>query len=473
MVEKSSTQNDLSYSELKGARILVVDDVESIRESIISTLLACGAECVSASSVTEALLILSNQFFSAAIVDMILPDGNGMRVIEQCEKTETPIPVVVITGYGDQEMAFTLENAGIGTVITKPFTRSQLRFTLCKEIIRHAAPSKAFEWKACDAAGVGAELIGNSRYMQSLRKKISILAQSDIPILIQGPTGTGKEIIARSIHTSSNRGKNVMIVINSSAIPEHLEESEFFGHAKGAFTGAMEEKDGILKCAHGSTLFLDEVAEFTLRLQAKLLRVLDGKEFCRVGETKPRCSDFRLISATNRPLHDMVEAGTFREDLFYRLSAGIVETKSLCEHREDITSLVHHFLSDFEKCHNKKFSIKQPVFQLLAEQPWPGNIRELRNAVTMLCTTAMKSRTISQDTVFQTFPSLLKPNSKSITFASMKDVFEKGYYERLIGKHNGNISQASKEAGLLRPNLSLKLKELGIRAIDYRAPRSR
>jgi DNA-binding NtrC family response regulator len=287
MIDNSLTKDDPGYAELKGARILIVDDTESIRESVNSTLLACGAECVNASSIAEALNILENQFFTAAVVDMMLPDGNGMQVIEQCKKTEQSIPVVVITGYGDREMAFTLENAGIGTVITKPFTRSQLRFTLCKEIIRHAEASKAFEWKACDAAGVGTELIGNSRYMQSLRKKISILAQNDVPILIQGPTGTGKEIIARAIHTSSNRGKNVMFIINSSAIPEHLEESEFFGHAKGAFTGAVEEKDGILKCAHGSTLFLDEVAEFTLRLQAKLLRVLDGKEFCRVGETKP------------------------------------------------------------------------------------------------------------------------------------------------------------------------------------------
>ncbi len=471
MVMEPSIKNDPAYAELQGARILVVDDAETIRESINASLSTCGAQCVNASSVAEALRILADQRFTAAVVDMVLPDGSGIRVIEECEKTEHSMPVVVITGFGDREMAFTLENAGIGTVITKPFTRAQLRFTLCKEIIRHADASRQIAWKGDDAStGPGDGLTGHSSYMQALRKKIALLAQSDVPILIQGPTGTGKEIIAQAIHHASCRGKNAMIVINSSAIPEHLEESEFFGHAKGAFTGALEEKDGILKCADGSTLFLDEVAEFSLRLQAKLLRVLDGHEFCRVGETKPRSSDFRLISATNRPLSEMIGTGTFRDDLFYRISAAVIETKPLADHREDIVPLTRHFIQEFGKRHKRRFSIKHDALQLLVDQAWPGNIRELRNAVTLLCTTAMKTRAISAETIFQTFPCLLKPDGRPMTFSTMKNDFEKGYYEKLLGKHCGNISKASNEAGLLRPNLSKKLRELGIRAADYRAP---
>jgi DNA-binding NtrC family response regulator len=472
MVMEPSTKNGPAFAELQGARILVVDDAEAIRESINSSLAMCGAQCVNASSVAEALGILADQRFNAAIVDVVLPDGSGIQVIEECEKAESSLPVVVITGFGDREMAFTLENAGIGTVITKPFTRAQLRFTLCKEIIRHTEATQAFQLKDDDALPeTGTGLIGHSSYIQAIRKKIGMLAQSDVPILIQGPTGTGKEIIAQSIHRTSSRGKNTMIVINSSAIPEHLEESEFFGHAKGAFTGALEEKDGILKCADKATLFLDEVAEFSLRLQAKMLRVLDGHEFCRVGETKPRSSDFRLISATNRPLHEMIRAGTFREDLYYRISAAVVDTKPLSDHREDIPPLARHFIHEFGKLHNKRFSIKQDALQLLVDRSWPGNIRELRNAVTLLCTASLKSRVITKDVVFQTFPCLLQPGAAPVPFSSMKIDFEKGYYERLLGKHGGNISMAAKEAGLLRPNLSKKLRELGITAADYKSPK--
>jgi DNA-binding NtrC family response regulator len=472
MVSEPLTKSEPAYAELQGARILVVDDTESIRETVDSALSSCGSQCVCASSIAEALNILARQQFTAAVVDMVLPDGSGMQVIEECEKIGA-LPVVVITGHGDRDMALTLENAGIGTVITKPFTRSQLRFTLCKEIIRHTEAVRTLQWREEDAsAGLGDELIGASPYMQSLKKKIAVLAQTDVPILIQGPTGTGKEIVARAIHNASGRRNNVMIVINSSAIPEHLEESEFFGHAKGAFTGALKEKDGILKCADRSTLFLDEVAEFSLRLQAKLLRALDGHEFCRVGETKPRSSDFRLISATNRPIREMVHTGTFREDLYYRLSAALMETKPLADHREDIPPLARHFIAEFGKRHKKHFSIKQDALQLLFEQEWPGNIRELKNAVTLLCTTAMKTRAITRNTVFHAFPCLLKPDGRPMTFAYMKNDFEKGYYERLLGKHDGNISKAAKEAGLLRPNLSKKLRELGIRASEYKASRS-
>jgi DNA-binding NtrC family response regulator len=188
-----------------------------------------------------------------------------------------------------------------------------------------------------------------------------------------------------------------------------------------------------------------------------------------VGETKPRSSDFRLISATNRPLREMISTGAFREDLFYRLNAGTIETKPLTEHREDIPALVRHFALEFGKRQRRHFSIKPEALQLIEEQAWPGNIRELRNAVTMLCTTAMKSRVVTYDTVVQTFPCPLKSSARPMSFALRKNDFEKDYYERLIVKHGGNISRASAEAGLLRPNLSKKLKELGIRAADYKS----
>jgi DNA-binding NtrC family response regulator len=468
MTAVSSIKENSSFVELEGARILIVDDSEMIIESIKANLSACGAQCMSASTIAEAMGCLENKQVDAAIVDMVLPDGSGMKIIKHFESTNMRIPVVIITGFADRALALMAENAGIGAVITKPFSRSQLRFTLCKEIIRHRSVTEGTETDEFNNPGNGVELTGQSTYMQALKNKITNFAQSNVPILIHGPTGTGKEIVARAIHELSSRSKNAMIVINSSAIPEHLEESEFFGHSKGAFTGALEEKDGILRCADGSTLFLDEVAEFSLRLQAKLLRALDGHEFSRVGETKPRSSDFRLISATNRSLKDMIAAGTFREDLYYRLSAGIIETKALVEHREDIPSLVRHFMNDFGERHKKVFSIDQESLAMLMEHVWPGNIRELRNTITMLCTSAMKGRRINKGMVVQIVPNLQDVKPVPASFTAIKKDFEKSYYGKLISKHGGNISRASKEAGLLRPNLSKKLKDLGIIANDYK-----
>ena len=370
------------------------------------------------------------------------------------------------------------EDAGIQSVLTKPFSVKQLRFTLCKELARRKLLMT--EGAVCDNqpdnftdADSNAGLAGNSSYINDLRKKIRVFCQGNMPILIQGPTGTGKEIIARAIHRLGNRGTKTMITVNSSAIPEHLEESEFFGHAKGAFTGAHEEKEGIIQCANGSSLFLDEVGELSLRMQAKLLRVLDGHEYTRIGESKPRKTDFRLISATNRPLLDMISEGTFRQDLYFRLKAGTIETKPLASYAEDIPLLVNHFLAEFGKRGRCRFAITGDAKEALVKYDWPGNVRELRNVVDSLCTINVKSKTITAESIEWVITDISKQtNAEPSPFAEAKLGFEKNFYIRLLAKHAGNITMSAKEAGIDRPNFSKKLKAMGICAAEYKTKKT-
>jgi len=261
-----------------------------------------------------------------------------------------------------------------------------------------------------------------------------------------------------------------MITVNSSAIPEHLEESEFFGHAKGAFTGAHEHKDGIIECANGSSLFLDEVGELSLRMQAKLLRVLDGHEYTRVGESKPRKADFRLISATNRPLLGMIREGTFRQDLYFRLKSGAIDTQPLTAHSQDIPLLVRHFLFEMGRAQKKNFVITARALDALIAYEWPGNVRELKNVVESLCAINGTTRTITAESIEWVISGIDTDSPPApAPFSEAKEEFEKKFYTGLLAKHGGNITASAKEAGVDRPNFSKKLKSMGIKATEYKA----
>jgi DNA-binding NtrC family response regulator len=380
------------------------------------------------------------------------------------------IGFVLISGYATDETAFSMEEIGVQSLLTKPFTVTQLKFTLFRELMRLKEPGIR---SLCDepaAEGCLGGLKGSSAYIRDLHHKIRQISRGDIPVLIQGPTGTGKEIIARAIHGCSGRKDKPIIIVNSSAIPEHLEESEFFGHAKGAFTGAFEPKDGILRCAHGATLFLDEVGELSLRMQAKLLRVLDGHEFCRIGETVPQRSDFRLISATNRPLQDMVRDGSFRQDLFFRLKACMIQTESLATHREDIPCLVQHFLSRCQAKEQRPFSITAQAVELLVNYEWPGNVRELKNTIESLCTIAGKAGTITLESIEWLLNGVQRQSPSSVVpFAQAKIDFERNYYRSLLERFHGNISVAARVSGIERAYFSKRVKALGLEAGEFRA----
>jgi two-component system nitrogen regulation response regulator NtrX len=474
MTAKTEKTIDVAFPDLAGANILLIDDEPDIH-TIVSTIIDnTGSQLWCAKSLHEAKAASKKTSFDVALVDMVLPDTNGSALIEYLKNAHPDTSLIVITGHADHDMAYTLENAGVRSVLTKPFSASQLRFTLCKEMARRKLLAKEGVLHPQDADISGVGLIGNSAYIKTLRDKIHVFSRGNMPVLIQGPTGTGKEILARAIHRLSNRGEYPMITVNSSAIPEHLEESEFFGHARGAFTGAHEQKAGIIECANGSSLFLDEVGELSLRMQAKLLRALDGNGYTRVGESTPRTADFRLISATNRPLLDMIKEGSFRQDLYFRLKSGAIETQPLSGYKEDIPLLVRHFLYELGLSQKKNFIITSDALDALTRYQWPGNVRELKNVVESLCAINCKSRTITSESIEWLISGIQKETTPlPAPFSEAKTEFEKKFYISLLAKHGGNITSSAKEAGVDRPNFSKKLKAIGIDAGEYKVKKNK
>lgn len=460
-------------TELHNITILLVDDEEAIGEFITRIAAEARASVLCALSIATAKQVCAQNNCDVAIVDMMLLDESGLDLIRHLQQAYPHMAIIAITGNDNAAIAHALEEARIQSVLIKPFSAAQVRFSICKELSRRRQLLKEGVFTPLtvvddDHESVG--LVGESSYMAALREKVRLFASGTMPVLIVGPTGSGKEIIARAIHRLSPRSMEPMITVNSSAIPEQLEESEFFGHARGAFTGAHTEKDGIIKCADQSSLFLDEVGELSLRIQAKLLRVLDGHDYARIGDTKPVHSDVRFISATNRPLTDMIKSGQFREDLYYRLKACVVETQPLAAHADDVPALVRHFLFEFGEAHKKQYLITGEALSALSRYTWPGNIRELKHVVNSLCSINSRTRTITRESIEWVLTGLKNsapPPEATLTTA--KQTFQKSFFVDLLVRHKGNISHAAHEADIDRAHLSRKLKVLGVNAADFKS----
>ncbi len=317
-------------------------------------------------------------------------------------------------------------------------------------------------------------LMGVSSYLQDLRQDIRRVAECDFPVLIQGDSGTGKDIIARAIHACGKRSSRRMVVLNCSAIPRHLEEAEYFGYAKGAFTGASVMKEGIVGTAHESTLFLDEVGDMSPDIQTKLIRLLDKGEFVPLGSTEVRKVDLRIVSATNRDLDAMVKSHSFRQDLFFRLKGAVITTRPLATHKDDIPVLIDHFLGMQDDPKIPRH-ISPAALQLLTDYSWPGNVRELKYTVEVICMASIGMKAVNEKTV----RSVLKMNDAALDHpltykeakASMMHDFETRYFTKLLTQFKGNLNRASKVAGMYRPNLLKKLKHLNISQNAFRPPK--
>lgn len=366
-----------------GRRILIVDDEMDTLDACAQTLGREGYEVETSDSALKALEMIKSHQYDVAITDLKMPKMDGIELLKAIKKADPDVAVVMITGYATIETAVESMKEGAYDYIPKPFTPDELRIVVRKAIEKQDLLRENRELRERLYRRIEDQvMIGEDKGMQGVRQLIERVAPTDSTVLIYGETGTGKELAAREVHGKSGRATNPMIIVNCAAIPSDLLESELFGHEKGAFTGAIRRRKGSFELAHGGSLFLDEVGSLGMDLQAKLLRALQEKEINPVGSERKRYVDVRIIAATNRDLKEITKRGEFREDLFYRLNVVPIHLPPLRERREDIPFLVEHFLRKYNRKLNKRIQgITEEAMGLLMSYDWPGNIRELENAV--------------------------------------------------------------------------------------------
>jgi two-component system response regulator PilR (NtrC family) len=366
-------------------RVLVIDDEEDIRELLEMTLARMGLSADCAGSVAEAKRLLTKDRYDLCLTDMRLPDGEGLEIVRLISAEHGETPVAVITAYGTADNAVAALKAGAFDYLAKPVALNQLR-TLIKSAISLPRAGGAQDAPADKLAAGAGQLTGDSPAIGAVREMIGKLARSQAPVYISGESGSGKELAARLIHRCSSRRAAPFVPVNCGAIPENLMESEFFGYRKGAFTGADSDRDGFFQTANGGTLFLDEVADLPLAMQVALLRVIQEKKVRKVGSAVEDPVDVRIVSATHKPLKDCVDAGAFRQDLYYRLNVIELKMPALRERQEDIPLLVESFLS--RMCPESRPRLTGEAMSALGAYGYPGNVRELENILeraTALC----------------------------------------------------------------------------------------
>jgi DNA-binding NtrC family response regulator len=357
-----------------GALVYVVDDDASAREGVANLLRSAGLTVTTFASAEEFLAAPRTKSPSCLVLDVNLPGLSGLELQEELAKSKGQVPIIFLTGHGDIPMSVRAVRAGAVNFLTKPVDDEELLNAIEQCVT-------CYEDGIRSDHNVGS-MVGESVAFQDVLRAVQVVAPTDSTVLIQGETGTGKELVARAIHGLSSRSKRPFVMLNCAAIPATLLESELFGHEKGAFTGAFAQKVGRYEMAHQGTLFLDEIGEMPLELQPKLLRVLQEREFERLGSNRTIHADVRIIAATNRNLTQMVEEGKFRSDLYYRLHVFPLAVPPLRERREDIPLLIRHFAQKYAKKLNRIIDeIPSDVLDALAEYGWPGNIRELQNLV--------------------------------------------------------------------------------------------
>ncbi len=446
--------------------ILVVDDEETIIQSLNGILTDEGYDVVSANSGAGALEKIEEVMPELVLLDIWMPGIDGIETLVKIKETNPHLPVVMMSGHGTIETAVKATKLGAYDFIEKPlslekvllcvnnaldYSRLEEEISLLKEKERHRY-----------------RITGTSKAIKHLKEQIKVVAPTNAWVLITGENGTGKELVAHTIHRQSVRSNKPMVEVNCAAIPEELIESELFGHEKGAFTGATTMKKGKFDLAHEGTLFLDEISDMSLKAQSKTLRILQEQKFERVGGAKTIHVDVRVIAATNKDLETEIEKGNFRDDLYFRLNVIPITVPALRERVEDIPELVNEFLNEISLRTNlelKEFS--QKAIDLLKKYHWPGNVRELKNLVERLV--IMTPEKVIQDKnippPFSRAPDVKQTPESSLMADSFKDAkieFEKAFIARKLREFNGNISQTAETIGIERSNLHKKIKAYGL-----------
>ena len=464
-------------------RVLVADDEQSIRFVLKKAMEKKGYSVDLAEDGIQALEKIKGERYSLIFMDIMMPGESGLDILTKVTDT----PVIIMTAQDTMKNAVEAMKRGAYDYITKPFDIEEVNILAARAINAWKLSKEVAELKR-EIKGkyaVGGEIVGKSEAMKQLYKLIGKVSASDLTVLIQGESGTGKELIARAIHYHSNRSSGPFIAVNSSAIPKDLLESEFFGHEKGAFTGAHERKIGKFEVADGGTLFLDEIGDMPIDLQAKILRVIQEKEFERVGGNKPIRADIRIVTATNRNLETAIREGRFREDLYYRLNVVPIIVPPLRERMGDIPLLVEHFLRRFrDELDVEEKGMTPEAMRILNSYEWPGNVRELENTVKRAMVMSSGSKILPEDLPTAIFG---EPHVKAARFKSLDELWEeklktfvdkgdclkmKDLYDLVIKqverpllrfileKTNGNQVRASEILGINRNTLRKKLAEL-------------
>jgi len=445
---------------------LIVDDEPDIRELLELTLGRMDINTRSAANLEEAHSLLASEKFDICLTDMRLPDGNGIDLVRHIQQMDINLPTAVITAYGSMETAVDALKAGAFDFVSKPVDLTVLR-NLINSVLKLSDSAHPRDRRSRDT------LLGESQVMRNIRSTIAKLSRSQAPVYISGESGTGKELVAQLIHNKGPRNDKAFIPVNCGAIPSELMESEFFGHRKGSFTGAIKDKKGLFQVAEGGSLFLDEVAELPLHMQVKLLRAIQEKAVRPVGAEEEIPTDVRILSATHKNLAQLVEAGQFRQDLYYRLNVIQLPVPALRERREDIPQLTTHCLGKLAADNAlPELKIDDSAMRVLSEYSFPGNVRELENILER-ATTLCENNTVTVDdlqlptdvTVTTQAPVTAPPqemDSNSLPLDAYMDNIEKDALIKALEQTRYNKTAAAKQLGITFRALRYRLKKLGL-----------
>ena len=450
--------------------ILVVDDESAIRENLELLLSDANYKVTLAENGTEGLKKLESEFFDLVLLDVMMPDKNGLEVLKEIHLSSPETAIIMITAFGTIENAVSAIKAGAADYVTKPWDNEKLLLDIRNGIQQRKLQLENRELKKALKQRYGfSNIVGKSEKMLKIFDLVSQVAQSRSTVLIQGESGTGKELIAKAIHANSNRSENAFVTVNSGSLPTDLLESTLFGHLKGAFTSAVSSKKGLFEVADHGSIFFDEIGTISLETQAKLLRVLQEREFMRLGGIETIKVDARIIAATNVDLKTLVDQGRFRADLYYRLNVIAVQLPPLRDRKEDIPLLVGHFVRRFCDENGKLHCQVGPeVLKLLVEYDWPGNVRELENVIERAVVLSPQ-REITVDLVPEhlTAPAArMKLDEISIldgqSLFEIVDCFEKKVIVQMLESVNWSQTEAAEKFAVPLSTLNSKVKRLGI-----------
>jgi two-component system response regulator GlrR len=450
-------------------KILVVDDDENILEVIRMRLESADYEVTTAATDEEALEAIKSQVYDLSIVDLQLAQTDGISLMEGLHLVLPETPVIILTAYGSIESAVEAMKRGAYSYLTKPFDSQDLLLQIEKALENRRLTSEIKRLKGLlEERFDFANIVARSDKMTKLLDVVSQIAKTESTVFIYGESGTGKELVAKAIHLASARKDKPFVAINCAALPETLLESKLFGHEKGAFTGAVRSTKGFFTQAQEGTIFLDEIGDMSLSTQAKVLRVLQERQFYPLGSEKLVEVDVRMIVATNKDLEDLVKQGLFRDDLFYRIHVIPLFLPSLRERKEDIPLLVEHFLKRFSQQMKKEVKGVSPTaMQKLMLYNWPGNVRELENTIEYAVAMTQQDL-ISEELILQ--PKGVSSPGPLKSLKEARDDYEKSYLVHLLEICGGNISKAAKLAGKYRADLYDLLKKHNLNIADFKKP---